>query len=88
MLTLFMVGFTSCDKFLEEEPRNQISVNQFYNDPEDVRSSVNALYGIGALQRYIAGDFQINAMLGGYLSGYFENERTERPDHSKPTTSL
>lgn len=79
VLVLFFLGLGSCDKFLEEEPKNQISVNQFFNEPDDVRSAVNALYGIGALQRYIAGDFQINAMLGGYLSGFFENERTERP---------
>ncbi|WP_339701599.1 RagB/SusD family nutrient uptake outer membrane protein [uncultured Roseivirga sp.] len=69
----------SCDKFLEENPKNQISVDQYFNEPDDVRSVVNSLYGIGALQRYISGDFQINAMLGGYLSGFFENERTERP---------
>ena len=75
---VFLLMVLSCDKFLEEEPRNQISVNQFFNEPDDVRSVVNSLYGIGAVGRYISGDFQINAMLGGYLSGLFENERTER----------
>ena len=77
--SLFFLVLGSCDKFLEEAPKNQISVDQFFNKPDDVRSVVNSLYGRGALQRYISGDFQINAMLGGYLSGYFENERTERP---------
>jgi len=70
---------SSCDKFLEEDPKNQISVNQYFNEPEDVRSAVNALYGNGVLNRYYTGGFQINAMLGGYLSGFFENERTEDP---------
>src|SRR5690606_15304604 len=76
---IYLLTLCSCDKFLEESPKNQISVDQFFNEPIDVRSVVNSLYGIGALQRYISGDFQINALLGGYLSGYFENERTERP---------
>ena len=75
---VFLLIVLSCDKFLEEEPRNQISVNQFFNEPNDVRSVVNSLYGIGAVNRYVSGDFQINIMFGGYLSGLFENERTER----------
>lgn len=79
LIITLCISIISCNKFLEEEPKNQISVDQYFNQPDDVRSAVNALYGIGALRRYIAGDFQINAMLGGYLSGYFENERTERP---------
>tara|TARA_R110002049_G_scaffold309049_1_gene516196 strand:+ start:5116 stop:6687 length:1572 start_codon:yes stop_codon:yes gene_type:complete len=78
LLVLLIIVF-SCDKFLEEEPKNQISINQFFSEPEDVRSVVNSLYGIGAVRRYVSGDFQINGMLGGYLSGLFENERTERP---------
>ncbi|MDP4681119.1 MAG: RagB/SusD family nutrient uptake outer membrane protein, partial [Cyclobacteriaceae bacterium] len=74
VLTVF-----SCNEFLEETPKNQVAVDQFFNEPDDVRGVVNSLYGIGVLARYVSGDFQINAMLGGYMSGLFENERTERP---------
>ncbi|MEQ9290216.1 MAG: RagB/SusD family nutrient uptake outer membrane protein [Cyclobacteriaceae bacterium] len=74
MLTVF-----ACNEFLEEAPRNQVAVNQFFNEPDDVRGVVNSLYGRGVIARYISGDFQINAMIGGYMSGLFENERTERP---------
>lgn len=77
--SVFVFLLYSCEKFLEEEPKNQISVDQFFKVPEDVESTVNSLYGNGVLNRYVTGDFQINAMLGGYLSGFFENERTERP---------
>src|SRR5690606_33954340 len=77
--SVFVLTLGSCEKFLEEEPKNQISVDQFFKVPEDVESTVNSLYGNGVLNRYRSGDFQINAMLGGYLTGLFENERTERP---------
>lgn len=77
--SIFVLILCSCEKFLEEEPKNQISVDQFFKVPEDVESTVNSLYGNGVLNRYRSGDFQINAMLGGYLTGLFENERTERP---------
>ncbi len=76
---IFILIISSCEKFLEENPKNQISVNQYFNTPDDVKSVVNSLYGRAAMNRYISGDFQINIMLGGYMSGLFENERTERP---------
>jgi hypothetical protein len=70
----------SCEEFLQEEPKNQISTNQYFNKPEHARSAVNALYGMGAPSRYNDGDdWQLDMMLGGYLSGLFVNERTERP---------
>ncbi len=74
----FSLVICSCEDFLEETPRNEISSNQFFNEPDDVLSAVNALYAEGALNRYITGDFQINQGMGGYLSGLFSDERTER----------
>jgi len=79
LASVFVLTFCSCEDFLEEEPKSQISVDQFFKDQGDVESVVNSLYGSGVLNRYRTGDFQINEMLGGYLSGFFENERTERP---------
>lgn len=77
-IVIFLLTVCSCEDFLEETPRDEISVNQFFTQPDDVRSVVNQLYGAGALTRYVSGDFQINQALGGYLSGLFTNERTER----------
>lgn len=77
-IVIFLLTICSCQDFLEETPRDEISVNQFFTQPDDVRSAVNQLYGAGALTRYVSGDFQINQALGGYLSGLFTNERTER----------
>ncbi len=77
-VTVISFTFCSCEDFLEETPRDEISVGQFFNDPDDVRSAVNSLYGSGALNRYISGEFQINQGLGGYLSGLFSDQRTER----------
>lgn len=74
----FYLTFCSCEDFLEETPRDEISVGQFFNEPDDVRSAVNSLYGSGVLNRYISGDFQINQGIGGYLSGLFSDQRTER----------
>lgn len=79
MSVVFLLTVFSCNEFLEEAPKNQVAVNQFFNEPDDVRGVVNSLYGIGVIARYVSGDFQINAMIGGYMSGLFENERTERP---------
>ena len=75
----FILTMTSCEDFLEEKPKNQISVNQYFNSPDDVKSVVNSLYGLAAMNRYISGDWQIEMNLGGFMSGMFENERTERP---------
>ena len=77
-IAIFLLTVCSCEDFLEETPRDEISVDQFFTQPDDVRSAVNQLYGAGALTRYVSGDFQINQALGGYLSGLFTNERTER----------
>ncbi len=76
---ILLLIVSSCEEFLEENPKNQISVNQFFNTPDDVKSVVNSLYGEGAMRRYISGEFQIEMNLGGFMSGLFENERTERP---------
>jgi starch-binding outer membrane protein, SusD/RagB family len=70
---------SSCYDFLEERPKNQIVVDNFFNRPEDIRSMVNGIYSTGALAKYNSGGYQREIMLGGYLSGFFENERAERP---------
>lgn len=67
---------TSCDDFLVESPKTQIALDQFFNSPEDARSAVNALYrnGAGAFYHEDAGFRGSRAMMGGYMSGLFDNE--------------
>ncbi|MEX2362115.1 MAG: RagB/SusD family nutrient uptake outer membrane protein, partial [Balneolaceae bacterium] len=66
----------SCDNFLVESPKTQIALDQFFNSPEDARSAVNALYrdGAGAFYHEDAGFRGSRAMMGGYMSGLFDNE--------------
>lgn len=77
-LTVIIVGFlilASCDDFLVETPKDQIAVDQFFDSPEDARSTVNGIYRSGVPTFYAAGGFRGNGHLfGGYLSGLFGNQ--------------
>jgi hypothetical protein len=77
-LAIIVVGFlllASCDDFLVESPKDQIAVDQFFDSPEDARSTVNAIYRSGVPTFYDAGGFRGNGHLfGGYLSGLFGNQ--------------
>lgn len=78
-LTVVLLGLfvlSSCTDFLAEEPKTQISVDQYFESPEDARSTVNTLYRDGVPTFYSAGDAYAGAtsMMGGYMSGLFDNE--------------
>lgn len=65
-----------CEDFLVEEPKTQISVDQFFAKAEDARGAINALYrdGSGA-NAYDSGGFRgSQVMVGVYMSGLFDNE--------------
>lgn len=65
----------SCDGFLIESPKDQIALDQFFDSPEDARSTVNGIYRSGVPTFYDAGGFRGNGHLfGGYLSGLFGNQ--------------
>lgn len=65
----------SCDDFLVESPKDQIAVDEFFDSPEDARSSVNAIYRAGVPSFYAAGGLRGNGiMFGGYLSGLYGNQ--------------
>lgn len=68
--------FYSCDDFLEEAPRDEISLNQFFTEPAHAENAVNALYRVGAPQMYSSGGVYSGkrGMYGPYLSGFFDNE--------------
>ena len=83
MKNIRIIGFlgiliftVSCDDFLEEEPRDQQSVDQFFAEPGQARSAINFLYERGAPDMYLQqGVFRgSDAMYLQYLSGFFDNE--------------
>jgi hypothetical protein len=71
-----LVGLGACNDFLEEEPRSSFVTNQYFSDPEHAYAAVNALYRRGFPELYNAGGAYAgpNIMLGGYISGLFDNE--------------
>ena len=78
-LTLIVLGLfalASCDNFLAEEPKTQISVDQYFETPQDARSTVNAIYRAGVAGFYADGSAYSGStiMMGGYMSGLFDNE--------------
>ncbi|SHF84517.1 Starch-binding associating with outer membrane [Fodinibius roseus] len=76
VLVLSFGAFSSCDNFLAETPKDEISVDQLLNTPEGARGLVNGLYRDGQGQSfYDSGGFGgADVMMGGYMSGYFDNE--------------
>lgn len=65
----------SCQDFLVEEPKSEQSLDQFFQSPKEATSFVNALYRRGATNFYNTGGFRGSVvMMGGYLSGLFDNE--------------
>ncbi len=66
----------SCDSFLEENPRNQMSADQFFKKPSDAQNAVNGLYRKGAPKFFSDGGVYMpqRATHGGFLSGFFDNE--------------
>ncbi len=79
-ITIITFAFTSCESFLEENPRNQITLSQYFTTPEDAEASVNALYYSGVPTLYVDGSFEGSSMMmSGYMSGLFDNGRKESP---------
>lgn len=76
LLTLSFLGMNSCDEFLKEDPRSQISIDQFYKTPSDATSAVNNLYRTGFPSFYNAGSAYMGPTImdGGYISGLFDNQ--------------
>lgn len=89
ILIMILGAFTSCDKFLEEEPRSEMSVDQFFSYPTHAYNAVNVLYRTGAPTFYSAGVYAgSRAMLGGYISGLFDNEYSGQEVHVQHSQNL
>ena len=76
-ITTFVLGFTSCESFLEEKPRSQRDKNAYFQTAADGYSAVNSLYrGQGVPSFHDAGSAYMGPriMYGGYKSGLFDNQ--------------
>ncbi|WP_454881796.1 RagB/SusD family nutrient uptake outer membrane protein [Sphingobacterium detergens] len=72
---------TSCNKFLEEDPKSGIVLGNFYKTESQARENVNYLYRTGAPQRssyassaYLGPTASINSMLTGYFTSSYEGQ--------------
>lgn len=75
ILFSFACVFQSCEGFLEEKPRENMDLAQFYKTANHARAGVNTLYNSGLITFYDAGVYN-GAMIawGPYLSGLYDNE--------------
>ena len=81
LLLAGMALTTSCNKFLEEEPRSNLSSEQYYANEGQAMATVNSLYRRGAPQRYsvaasayVGPTASINTMLTGYFINTYEGQ--------------
>lgn len=90
LFIIFALGIlVSCDDFLAEEPRSEMSVDQFFSYPSHAYNAVNVLYRTGAPTFYSAGIYSgSRAMLGGYMTGYFDNEYKGQEVHVQHAQNL
>ena len=69
----FIIGFfalISCEDFLVESPKTQISLDQFFKSAEEAASSVNSIYRAGVMGNF-SSTSEI-ARASGLMSGLFE----------------
>ncbi len=71
-----LISLGSCTDFLDENPKDFRTKDSFYKTEDQALSNVNSLYRMGAPSAYEAPSAYAgpDAMLGGYVSGYFDNE--------------
>ena len=83
MILLLSATSYSCSDFLEEEPRDEASIDQFFSEPAHAQNAVNGLYRSGAPDMYIDGGVYSGKriMFGPYMSGFFDNEYKGQEPH-------
>lgn len=87
---LITVALTSCSDFLQEVPRDEMSIDQFFTRPQHAHDAVNSLYRNGAPQilNSAASYGGSRAMLGNYMSGFFDNEYRGQEPHVQLSQQL
>ncbi|MEN7548488.1 RagB/SusD family nutrient uptake outer membrane protein [Rapidithrix thailandica] len=89
VISLLLTG-ASCSDFLEEKPRDEISLDQFFTEPGHAENAVNSLYRNGAPNMYLDGGVYNGkkVMLTQYLSGFFDNEYKGQEPHIQHAQQL
>lgn len=90
IIILNILALSSCSDFLKEEPRDEMSSEQFFSVPEHAYAAVNSLYRTGVPQVYTtaASYGGARAMLGQYMSGFFDNEYKGQEPHVQNSMQL
>lgn len=79
----------SCKDFLEEEPLDELSADQNFSEPSHAFNAINSLYRTGAPQMFDGGVYSgTPAMLGPYMSGFFDNEYKGQEVHVQHVQQL
>lgn len=79
----------SCSDFLEEKPLDELSSESNFQEPAQAANAVNSLYRNGAPQMFDVGVYSgARAMLGQYMSGFFDNEYKGQEPHVQHTQQL
>ena len=70
-----LVGFSACDSFLDEEPRSELTSNNYYLSEAHAKQNVNYLYRTGVPARLTSTGAYAGsiAQIQGALTGYFTN---------------
>ena len=72
-----LMMFSSCNNFLDENPKSSLTLQDYYKTAAQATANVNYLYRSGAPSQYSdAGSAYVGpfATLPGMLSGYFSND--------------
>ena len=90
IIILNILALSSCSDFLKEEPKDEMSSEQFFSVPEHAYAAVNSLYRNGVPQVYssAASYGGARAMLGQYMSGFFDNEYKGQEPHVQNSMQL
>jgi len=85
-LMLALALTSSCKKFLEEVPKDEITSGQYFKNPDHANNAVNGLYRTGAPQFYdpSGGIYSGSRMMfTPYISGYIDNEFKGQEIHAQ-----
>lgn len=89
IILIGLVVLSSCDDFLAEEPLSEMSVDQFFSYPTHAYNAVNILYRSGVTDYYKTGVYSgSRAMLGGYMTGLFDNDYKGQEFHVQHSQNL
>lgn len=89
IFSLLVLTSISCSDFLEEEPRDELSNDQFFTEASHAYSAVNSLYRNGAPQMFDGEPYTGTRMMFiQYMSGFFDNQYKGQEVHVQHAQQL